>query len=457
MKPFWRKPAKTLITVLALFMTTGLLGSPVYALENEDENKPADTDQTVTDTENGNTDDASAQNGAGSSGQTGETAPVIETTKGSVTTKLQTNASENLITYLAKSGNSGKLTIELYKIAPAAKDPDYVTYTYPFDSAFTVPGYDLGKYSGTAAGTKYLKDIVATDWEYLAQTLAGKVKESTTISAKYTGTFGQKIENMDAGLYLVLARGTELTDKNDYFKELEAETGTETETTSKLCTVMEAGEYIYYFTPVLVAVPSTNVKTDESMKTSDADWKFNLDVYLKPTEKPFKGKLKITKEVEVLEDREDNTQVQTVTPMTAVFRITGWKSEQDMKDGKPSVYSNVASITIPNGTPVILDNIPIGTYVEVKEIYTGAGYKLTSAEKVYKEITKPTKEDESDIVTFAFTDTFDRRITKGYGVLNSFVKDKNGHVQWTNDIAGPSQSSDQPAQPADPAQGGDQG
>ena len=51
---------------------------------------------------------------------------------------------------------------------------------------------------------------------------------------------------------------------------------------------MNGDGFTYYFTPVLVAVPSTNKKTDEEMKSSDGEWVFDLDVYLKPTEKPDK-------------------------------------------------------------------------------------------------------------------------------------------------------------------------
>ena len=450
MNHFWRKPGKTLIYLLSLFMTIGLLCVPVYA-EHGDETNPTGTGtQTETNTD--------GNNGDGTSGQTGGTdtqqlaapadtraASTPETRKGSITTLLQDNASENLKTYLA--GNESKLTIEFYKIAPAMKDAVYASYTYPFADKFTVAGYDLGAYSGTAANTKYLKDIVTADWETLAQTLAAKVKDTADITADASAVYGQSKE-LDAGLYLVLARGTELTAKTDYFEELETETGSETGgTSSTLCTIMKTDEYIYYFTPVLLAIPSTNVETNTpEMQSSDGEWKFdNLKVYLKPTEKPFKGKLKITKEVEVLEDRLDNTTTHVITPMTAAFRITGWKSEQDMKDNKPSVYSNVASIRIPNGTPVILDNIPVGTYVKVEEMYTGAGYKLTSPGVVYKEITKPQQPDDSDIVTFSFVDTYDDKITKGYGIMNTFTADKNGKLQWKNDLTGTTVSaSDRP-------------
>ena len=463
MKHFWRKPGKTLIYVLSLFMTIGLLGIPVYAQGTEDVDNPTgnESNQPVTDT-NGNDETNTVTNGQNqgtdTTGQTG--GQTKDATTGSIKAAIPSSFTE-LTNYLAKQENARKLTIDIYQVATAEKDPNYDSY--PFDiegSVFNIPDkFDLNQMGKKNDDGTFSED--RSDWEELAQTLAGQVKSSTTITEPFRTYVYGAAESAKAdvpyGLYLVLARGTDLTAKADYFKDLVPEPEFETDVPSSiLCTIMESDTKMFYFTPFLVAVPNklSPIDKDSKITTTDANpWVPDVTVYLKPSSKPLYGSLVINKVVQELNDRHIGSN--PITPVTAVFRITGWKSSEKKADEK--VYSNVASITIPTGSPVTVDHIPVGTYVEVTEEYTGAGYKrvLADGEETILHAVIPGPDESPAEATFTFKDTYDDELKKGYGIMNTFTKTETDNWSWKND-AGQSSASTAPAS-SEPAEGGTQG
>lgn len=403
---FRNKPARTLIPLLALFMTAGLLGSPVYAEGTEVENNPSGAQPAPTETD------------------TVEALPA----NGHITPKLPLEPPADL------EKNKGDLTVDVYMISEAVKDPNNRIYTYPAADGYAVAGYDLSRYKGTEADTVYLNTMNREKWEAFTQEIAKIVRDSTTAEATYSGDVDAVIPTsgtgLKPGLYLVLAHGKDV-EKSEYFEEMDVEDASETEPAKILTTTFTTPGNKYYFRPVVVAVPSTNTDTSQEMSTDSGDWVFDLDVYLKPEVKSQFGKLTINKEVTILEDRLNDKKI---TPMTAAFRITGWKD--DTKAEK--IYSNVASITVPDGNPVTIDRLPVGAYVEVEEIYTGAGYKLV--DRTPESVIIPSPEDEEAAeVSFTFTNTYRDELKKGYGVMNSFTKiadsgDKTW--EWKNDLSG---------------------
>ena len=173
------------------------------------------------------------------------------------------------------------------------------------------------------------------------------------------------------------------------------------------------------------------------MTTDKVPWEFDLNVYLKPEENPLYGNLKLIKQVQLLEDRLNDQQV---TPMTAVFKVTGYNDDDEI------VYQNVASVTVPSEKQyVILKHIPVGTRIVVEEIYSGSGYKYVSGpdpeEVIIVKALDDDPEKDTNIVSVTFVDTYDNELKKGYGVQNSFDK-VNGEWQWTNDLHG-SQGGDE--------------
>ena len=445
MKHFWRKPGKTLIYVLSLFMTIGLLGIPVYAQGTENENTTTgnESNQPVTDT-NGNDETNTVTNGQNqgtdTTGQTGGQAKDV--TAGSIKAAIPSSFTE-LTDYL--TNNSGKLKIDIYQVATAEKDPNYDSY--PFDiegSVFNIPDkFDLNQMGKKNDDGTFSED--RSDWEELAQILAGQVKSSATITEPFRTYVYDAAESAKAdvpyGLYLVLARGTDLTAKTDYFKELVPEPESETDVPSSiLCTIMESDTKMFYFTPFLVAIPNklSSIDKDSKITTTDTNpWVPDVTVYLKPSPKPLYGNLKIYKKVTNFEDRLDD---QKVTPMTAVFKIDGYNAAGE------KIYNNVASITVPSKQDyVILEHIPVGTRIEVSEIYPGSGYiQVGSAEyqgdpeKTDVVIAKPSNanpESDTNIAYVKFTDTYSGELKKGYGIMNTF-KYTGGGWKWKNDIGG---------------------
>ena len=442
MKHFWRKPGKTLIYVLSLFMTIGLLGIPVYAQGTENENTTTgnESNQPVTNT-NGNDETNTVTNGQNQGTDTtgGTGSQAATPLSGSIKAAIP-EAFTELTAYLAKQGNEGKLTIDIYQVATAAKDPNYDSYPFTAGTTFTIPtGKDLNKMGTKNTDGSFSPD--RSDWEELAQNFAKQVRDNPDIaSTPYHIVYGSNdnSEVVPYGLYLVLARGTDLTQKKQYFKELEPETTPSTTDTAGgtgsaqeapkpvLCTIMESDTKTFYFTPFLVAIPNKAETITEDSKITTADsgeWKPNVTVYLKPSPKPLYGNLKIVKTVTTQENRIK------VTPMTAVFRITGKDAENN------TIYSNVASITIPSEEYVILEHIPVGTVITVEEVYTGAGYiKTDGPTPETVTIQKPTSPNEDPAtdektVTVSFEDTYHDELKKGYGIMNIFTK-TDGEQAW---------------------------
>jgi len=408
---FWRKPGKTLIYTLTLFMTASLLYGPVYA-ENEGNNTTSEHEpagETPQDTNNGSELPAN----------------------GHITVKLpETEPPADLV------GNPDLIT-DFYLVAKSVKDPQYDTYTYQAEPSFSISGYDLSRYSGTEPNTEYLSTMDQEKWEAYAQEAATIVRNSDVSAAVSDAAIGvnqpQTSPGLIPGIYLVLAHKKNAS-KADYFDEKTVDDGENTESVTapvkKVVTTFYTETNKYCFSPILISIPYKDVETTPAT-TDDGAWIFDVTVFLKPSSETRFGKLTINKQVQILEDRLND---QKITPMTAVFRITGWSDNTKTE----KVYSNVASITVPDGEPVTLDRLPIGAYVEVEEIYTGAGYRLVNGSPESVIIASPDQEAQ---VEFTFTNTYTNELKKGYGVMNSFTKAENTWT-WKNDLNGGSSAAE---------------
>ena len=418
MNHFWRKPGKTLIYLLSLFMTIGLLCIPVYA---EPGNNPVPAEG-------------------------GEEEQTEAISAASITAFLQTDAPEDLTDYLSIAEHKDDLVVDMYEVA-SFNENSFKTK----EGKFTIPsGYDLNS-EFTVTPTRDNSAELIAKWDELAQKLTGQVKNGTINPDVSQAKIGDKITSLEPGLYLILAYGKDLTG-SDRFEEVQTQPTDPDETPETLITtVMNTYLYTYNFRPVLIVVPSKSADAnqitkdeDKSIATSDeGKWIYDVNVYLKPSQKERLGNLRIIKRVETLEQR--GTEI---TPMTAVFRITGWAEHTTDEEGNMSpkgdpFYHNVASITVPLNESVLIQGIPVGTYIEVEEIYTGSGYKFLEQNPASVIIeTIPSDEGgEPSAVTFTFKNTYDDELKKGYGVQNSFNKE-DGEWKWTNDLHG-SQGGDE--------------
>lgn len=426
MKHFWRKPGKTLIYILSLFLTVGLLGTRVYALDNG-ETQPTDGNDTPVETDPQETEEETTE------GETNALSAV------SITSLLQTDAPKDLTDYLNVADHKGDLVVDMYEVASFFDNKFNVKKdSETGEAVFDLKGYDLNKdflleITEGEGGTE--TDNFAAmikKWDKLAQALAGQVKTRDAGDPNQGNVpLGESRQSLEPGLYLILAHGKGLEGPAQ-FEEIDVEQTDPTDPKKILTTIMETDSFTYNFRPVLIVAPSksadANQKTSATpaphIATSDAGkWVYDVNVYLKPSQKPLYGNLKIVKTVTTQENRIK------ITPMTAVFKITG--KDADNK----TIYSNVASITVPSEEFVILEHIPVGTVITVEEVYTGAGYKKESgpspATVTIAKPTSPTANPATDknTVTVSFVDTYHDELKKGYGIMNIFTK-TDGEQAW---------------------------
>lgn len=252
------------------------------------------------------------------------------------------------------------IPVRLYKVADVSEDGVYTAND-------TFSGVDLASVSAETS---------AADWEALSAA-AAKIadEEKPDVAAEFTITDGEGVsDTLPVGLYLVYAQA------------------------------VETAQYAYTFTPYLISLPDNTYRTDGN----DAWIYENVDVSLKPEQKPRYGSLSVTKRLE--------TCNQSLGKAFFVFEI------EAVKNGE-TVYSNVLSLSFSEAgeKSVTVDGLPAGAQVKVTEVYSGASYVLTSDESVDVEIVA----DET--AEAFFSNTYDEKLTYGTGVVNHFDYDGNGY------------------------------
>ncbi|MCI8402043.1 MAG: hypothetical protein HFI38_08175 [Lachnospiraceae bacterium] len=314
--------------------------------------------------------------------------------------------------------NAG-IVIDVYKVADAKEDGVYDTYGY------TLTG-DYRGMEGLEAALSDLSGLSNEDWRSLAAGVAEfTFREDQKIEAAQTQKpANTRIEGLESGLYLLVARSESLTDREDYITSVPDK---EDETKENLATVAYSSRYVYTFFPELISLPGKEPVPGQEpgsliQNTSNpGEWLYDMSVVLKPAQSPRYGDLEITK---ILESYENSG------PATFVFRI-----EAEL-DGE-KVYSDVAALTFDAAgekTIRIEGRIPIGAQVTVTEVYHGSAYTQVGQEPegplTLEDFDNPIEDTDSAGVTFR--NRYDEQDRKGYGVVNRFSKDENGVWTWDN-------------------------
>lgn len=237
----------------------------------------------------------------------------------------------------------------------------------------------------------------AQTWEDLAAA-AAKVVESENVPATdtitmqpdaATGTSIGTATDLKTGLYLVVVE------------------------------TAQSSEYEYSFSPYLVALPGSEYRQTGSYGTGEDEWNYDQTVGLKPERTARYGQIEIVKSL-----KEFNASLGDVT---FVFQVTATRAE----DGNPAevVYDNVVSITFAQGEPltksVVIDNLPAGSVVTVKEVYSGGSYSIVRGTSDSAEVTVAADE----VTPVQFENTYNDRTISGYGVTNHYtyeVKEVDG-------------------------------
>lgn len=172
----------------------------------------------------------------------------------------------------------------------------------------------------------------------------------------------------------------------------------------------------YKFTPYLTALPSSEYALTG---TGSDEWVYEASVGLKMESEQQYGKLSIHK---TLADYNAS-----LGQTSFVFQVEG-RDEHDVL-----VYSNVTSTTHTGAGEVtaVLDKVPAGLKVTVKEVYSGASYEIDGdGEKTVNVVSDAAvAAGAGNEASVSFTNRYGGGNRGGYGVTNQFDKDGNGW-QW---------------------------
>ena len=272
------------------------------------------------------------------------------------------------------------------------------------------------------------RDLTAAEIDALAQALAGAIladvpeyesgAAGTLPTPDFTGELDKPVENIEEGLYLIVPHGSDLSD----YKIV---------TDGVISMIAVGNKKEFHFAPILVSVPQREEVTefeDEGTIEGNEDWTYSmflgntgnsgdwvgdLTIQLKAGSLDTVGSLKIVKNLVDFETFEGR-----VDPATFIFDIEG-------KLNGERVISTVETMvfTEAGDQSVVIENIPVGTVVKIKETYS-CGKKYVADEPL-QEVTI-VSDEETEITTVEFTNHYDGPTPGGGSVLNHFEADGNG-------------------------------
>lgn len=351
-------------------------------------------------------------------------------------------------------GEKVDVAIDLYLVAQAREVGGYDTYDYYVSSdspyytgiaSFVQTRGDQGwEYEQDEAGLtfRYSPRAEGEGWEALArETASAGLAENAELSPTASGEAGSTLSGLDAGLYLVVARGGSLDRKADYVTELDTEDGRK-----ELVTTAYSDDCVYRFRPQLISLPSRRTP-DGNIGTADpGEWLYDLaGMELKFDLDSRFVSLEIVKGI-----------TRYASPATFVFEV------EASREGRV-VYSDIVTLSFDEesrGDKSVLleDKIPAGADVIVTEIYSGADYSLTgiTASAVGGEAPEGTSYTADlasgraviTAISAGNIGSAEEGVTEGTGIVSrvTFTNDYNGsgnggggvtnHFEWDGGEAG---------------------
>ena len=174
------------------------------------------------------------------------------------------------------------------------------------------------------------------------------------------------------------------------------------------------GDEIYTFDPTLITLPHLGEEVPLSDgETSQVDWLYDLTISPKPLQDTRKGSVKIVKIL--------NGFNETLEGADFVFTVHA------TKNGKLE-YSNVISLHFDKedwanqrmSKEYIISDLPVGTWVEVKEVYEGSAYELVDQRVNFPDQLVIAEGTEGDILTFTFWNSPNDHTPYGSSALNHY-------------------------------------
>ena len=335
---------------------------------------------------------------------------------------------------------TARIQVDLYKLAAAEPDVAGDSYHYavsetdngdPFWAALTQLQGDLA--DAEKLEDQNNRDTVFEKFEPYAQTFAGIVLDSHPGHPEIPVTRSElavaenttiTVENLEAGLYLLIIHGAGLTTKDGvpetgYVVKTEQASGeTGTDKTVTYATRVVTDDYEYLYRPQLLTVPTkVSEENEQQYNTAYGNWVNTLTIYAKPTREANNGDLKIIK----------NVNNPGPDPVDFVFEVS-WLG----KDRIP--VTKVVSMTFEGETRkeyVLANTVPIGTEVTVTEVHSGIGYTAEISSRTATIVATPTptegaasadSADSAGIAEVVFTNDHTGP-GGGHGILNRFTAD----------------------------------
>jgi hypothetical protein len=309
------------------------------------------------------------------------------------------------------------LAVDLYKIADAEAIKGSDGYKFKL----------LEPYESLS-----LEDIDTAEAQVELEQAAASIAIGNQTPVVSGAAVDEKITGLEAGLYLAVTRGAELTDTADYLTSVNKVMADNETVETSIATVAYSDSQIFTFEPQLVSLPtkgadeSTGIINPENIiNTSDSlEWNYEINTVLKAGVQPRYGSLKIVKSLLTYVKPENGK----ADPATFVFDV---EAEVSTGSGEGAVlrnvYSNVVSLTFTGAgeKELLIDNIPIGAVVTVTEVYSGAAYKQVSADP------EPVVIEANEIASVAFTNDYDGTTPGGGSITNHFEYETGEAVEGT--------------------------
>jgi hypothetical protein len=274
------------------------------------------------------------------------------------------------------------IAIHLYRVAAVDATGQNFTPEAPFEKV------DLSDISSETTASQWLEKAEDAAKEEV-------LKKAEPVTAK-TDRGKAEFDNLTAGMYLV---APEPAFNENYTVK-------------------------YTFTPYLTVLPG-NAYGDAANSTAGDEWLYDTTIGLKPQAEPLYGSLKIIKTL--------TNYNETLGQTTFVFEITS--EEMNPETGFPQ-YSEVVSTTHtgPGSVEAVVEGIPAGLHLTVREVYSGASYEITGADQVnglivWSDAALDAGENRPGDAVEAeaeFTNDYDGGNRGGYGVLNRFTNQETG-------------------------------
>lgn len=302
----------------------------------------------------------------------------------------------------------GTIVYDLYKLADLQERQGNLSYQFKEKFQFLKKDFDGNAW-----------DTVAQ--EAMIKTIGG---EGTLVNepanADYTGCVLGNKQQVDPGLYLLIARGTKedstiVTKVSTAASDFKAGSAL----TDGLATMTLLGINTFTVMPHLVCVP--NKIAEDNVPASlngSGKWVYDQDITLKMDADPATGSIEIEKTLVDFYGNAENA--------TFVFQVDTFYPTED-KLFKSDVYA--IQFTKAGTKKIRIDGLPLGAEIKIMEIYSGVNYTASIAAPDSLNVVVAADE----VPVARFTNTYNGKKAGGGGVTNYFkynVTDGAGEWSW---------------------------